>query len=106
MAGNFSSSSSSIAMDDDYVLIASCSASDGSHKLSSVSLNNVLTNSGGEFKWAKGGNFGASARQVRLEDGGRVLTTKLANMPGGWNTAMVRLDERITNDNSALKFLE
>jgi len=106
IAGNFSGSSSNITMDNDYDLIASCIASDGSQRLSSVSLNNILTNSGGEFRWAKGGNFGGSARHVSLEDGGRVLTAELANMSGGWSRAMVRLDERITNENGALKFLE
>lgn len=106
MAGNFSGSSANITLDNDYDLIALCNAADGSQKLSSISLNNVLTNNGGQFRWAKGGNFGASARSVSLVDNGRVLTAELANMTGGWDRATVRLDEQITNDNGGLKFLE
>lgn len=107
LAGNFSSSCTSITVDRDYDLIASCSAVDGQQKLSSISLNSVLTNTEGQFRWAKGGNFGGSARNVRLLDNGKVLEAELG-MGGdrGWNRTTIRLDERITNDNGELRFLE
>ncbi|KAG6368608.1 hypothetical protein INS49_002821 [Diaporthe citri] len=68
-AGNFSASSTQMNIDGDYDLIASCRRMDGGQRLSSVSLNNCLTNEDGHFRWARGGNFGASARNVRLIDG-------------------------------------
>jgi len=107
LAGNFSASCTNITLDGDYDLIALCRASSGQQKLSSISLNNCLTNIDGEFRWARGGNFGGSARNARLVDGGRVLEAELCRSENrGWRTASVRLDERITNEDGELKFLE
>lgn len=107
LAGNFSSSSSNITVDRDYDLIASCRGVDGQQKLSAISLNSVLTNIDGEFRWAKGGNFGASARDVILLDNGKVLEAELGRGGDrGWNRTTIRLDERITNDNGELRFLD
>lgn len=107
MAGNFSSSCTSITLDGDYDLIALCRAVDGQQKLSSISLNNLLTNSDGQFHWARGGNFGVSARNVQLLDNGKILEAELG-MGGdrGWNRTIIRLDEKITNDNGELRFLD
>lgn len=106
LAGNFSASSTSITLDHDYDLIAACRTVHGDSKLSSISLNSVLTNDHGMFRWAKGGNFGASARNVRLVEGGRVLEAELGTGGGRWSRAWIRLDERITNDNGELRYLE
>ena len=43
-AGNFSASSAQMNIDGDYDLIASCRRMDGSQRLTSISLNNCLTN--------------------------------------------------------------
>lgn len=101
-AGNFSASSSQMNIDGDNDLIASCRRMDGSQRLTSISLNNCLANVDGHFRWAKGGNFGASARHVRLVDGGRTLEAELRNRSGGWVWDRIALDEKIANSNGDL----
>jgi LysM repeat protein len=51
-----------------------------------------------------GGNFAASARNVRLVDNGRRLEAELLR-DGCWVTASIALDERIGNDNGCLRFV-
>ncbi|KAJ4397637.1 hypothetical protein N0V93_001870 [Gnomoniopsis smithogilvyi] len=101
-AGNFSGSATQITLDQDYDLIASCSKVDGSRRLSSINLNRCLTNSDGHFKWSREGNFGASARNVRLADGGKVLEAELRNAGGHWVWDKIALDEKIGNQNGEL----
>ncbi|ORY64486.1 CVNH domain-containing protein [Pseudomassariella vexata] len=50
----------------------------------------------------EGGNFGASARDVHLVDGGRVLEAELKNVRGDWHRSRVDLNERISNNNGHL----
>jgi len=107
LKGNFSSTATSITLDATHDLIASCRAVDGHAKLSSLSLNEVLGNDWGHFKWVgRGGNFGASARDVRLVEGGRVLQAELNDGAGGWRSAEVLLDERVGNQNGELVYIE
>ncbi|EAW11900.1 putative glutamine-serine-proline rich protein [Aspergillus clavatus NRRL 1] len=106
LRGNFSASSNEINLEHNYELVAKCRAVSGQHHRSVLPLNSVLSNRNGSFVWARGGNFSASARHVHLADGGRVLEAELADGRGGWKRAWVRLDERITNQNGHLKFLE
>lgn len=101
-AGNFSGSATQITLDRDFDLIALCGRIDGSRKLSSISLNRCLTNSDGYFKWSSEGNFGASARNVRLVDGGRVLAAELRNCSGHWVGARIVLNEKIGNQDGEL----
>ncbi|KAJ4422731.1 hypothetical protein N0V82_002628 [Gnomoniopsis sp. IMI 355080] len=101
-AGNFSGSATQITLDQDYDLIASCGKIDGSRKLSSISLNRCLTNSNGHFNWSHEGNFAASARNVRLVDGGKVLEAELKNISGHWVWDRIVLDEKIGNKNGEL----
>lgn len=106
MRGGFSSSARDIQLDRDFDLIASLTDRHGKHKLSSMHLNKYLSNEWGRFRWVPdGGNFGASARAVRLVDGGRVLEAELGDGQGGWNKDYVRLDERIGNDDGDLVFV-
>jgi hypothetical protein len=106
LRGNFSASSTSITLDGDYDLIASCSTTRGDRKLSSISLNQVITNDDGNFKWVhSGGNFAASARNVRLSEGGTVLEAELATRDGRWNHAKTWLNEMITNEDGDLKYV-
>lgn len=104
-AGNFSASSSNITLDRDYDLIALCSTSSGKDKLSSIDLNDYLTNEWGTLRWARGGNAFASAKNVRLVDGGRVLEAELGDGRGGSNVSRIALDERISNDEGNLVYL-
>lgn len=62
-AGNFSASSRDIRLDThgDYLLHASCRREDGDYQHTSLSLNKVLENDRGSFRWSAGGNHGASA---------------------------------------------
>ncbi|QDS77144.1 hypothetical protein FKW77_001314 [Venturia effusa] len=104
MLGNFSSSSSKISMDRDYDLIAECTTVNGHHKLSSISLNQVLANDDGHFRWVnQGGNFAGSARNVQLLDGGRKLEAELCRCDGTWVWDRIYLDEKITNDDGDLR---
>ena len=74
--------------------------------MTSISLNNVLSNDDGHFSWVRqGGNFGGSARNVRLVDGGRVLEAELRDCAGHWKWDRVYLDEKIENSNGDLKML-
>jgi uncharacterized protein YcfJ len=103
-AGNFSASSRQISLDGDYDLIAECGTVDGRHKLSSISLNKILTNNDGHFGWvAGGGNFGGSARNVRLVDGGKFLEAELCSRDGHWKHSRIWLDEKITNNDGELQ---
>lgn len=52
-----------------------------------------------------GGNFGGSARDARLVDGGRVLEAELRRPDGSWAHSRINLDERIGNDNGCLRFI-
>lgn len=173
-AGNFSSSSRDIRLEPhgEYMLHASCRRLDGSYQASSISLNQLIENDQGSFRWSSGrggggggyssgpttvtvqpgdtlrgiaaqvgcsfeeiarhnglqnpdmiypgqvlqvpggsghgggsvGNFGASARDVRLADGGRRLEGELLR-DGRWVGSSIALDERIGNDNGTLRFV-
>lgn len=173
-AGNFTASSRDVRLDahGEYMLHASCRRMDGSYQQSSISLNRIIENDQGSFRWASGrreqggggasssvtvqpgdtlrgiaarfgcsfediarhngiqnpdmiypgqvlqvpnaggrgggggddvGNFGASARDVRLADGGRRLEGELLR-DGRWCGSSIVLDERIGNDNGTLSF--
>lgn len=106
LQGNFSSSSTSITLDHDYDLIASVAQPYGGTKLSSVALNQYITNDNGNFRWVSGGgNFAASARNVRLTEDGTVLEAELANVNGQWNGAKTWLNEKIGNVNGELRYV-
>ncbi|KAI1758979.1 carbohydrate-binding module family 50 protein [Hypoxylon sp. FL1150] len=51
------------------------------------------------------GNFSASARDIRLVDGGRALEAELRNMNGDWHRSRIELDERIGNVDGHLRFV-
>lgn len=106
LQGNFSASSTSITLDHDYDLIASVAQPYGGTKLSSVALNEYITNDNGNFRWVSGGgNFAASARNVRLIENGTVLEAELANVNGQWNGAKTWLNEKIGNVNGELRYV-
>jgi hypothetical protein len=109
LRGNFSASSIDITLDRDHDLIASCTIIRGQRKLSSISLNNAITNDDGHFKWVDSGsgpgNFAASARNVRLVDGGRILEAELRGCNGAWRRDTIRLDERIENSDGDLRII-
>lgn len=104
--GNFAASSVDIALHGNNELVASCRAISGRNCASRLPLNSVLENRFGHFRWNRDGNFGASARNAHLNGGGRVLEAELADGRGGWRRDRVRLDERITNRDGVLVFLD
>ncbi|KAF7624675.1 hypothetical protein AFLA_000007, partial [Aspergillus flavus NRRL3357] len=106
LRGNFSASSRDIRLERGHELVAHCGAISGQMRPSSIPLNNVLSNQYGKFVWARNGNFAASARNIRLIEGGKVLEAELANGRGGWDRAWMRLDERISNQDGNLVFLD
>jgi len=105
--GNFSASVRNVTLDRDYDLIAECTAINGHKKLSSISLNDVLANEDGYFRWASPapGSFGASARNVKLVDGGKFLEAELRTCNGSWRTDRISLNERIENNDGDLRLL-
>ncbi|KAK4039360.1 autolysin [Parachaetomium inaequale] len=59
---------------------------------------------GGGYSSGGEGNFGASARDVRLTDGGRRLEGELLR-DGRWVGSSIMLDEKVGNDNGTLTFV-
>ncbi|KAK4680715.1 hypothetical protein QC764_101210 [Podospora pseudoanserina] len=59
---------------------------------------------GGSQGGQAGGNFGSSARNVRLEDCGKRLVAELRRGDGCWVSSSLNLDERIGNANGTLQF--
>ncbi|KAK5143762.1 hypothetical protein LTR32_004177 [Rachicladosporium monterosium] len=104
MAGNFSASSRGVHLEG-ATLVAECCNSQGHHHGSRLDLNDCFTNSDGRLGWARGGNFAASSRGMRLVNGGRELEAELGDGRGGWTANRVYLDERITNDDGRLHLL-
>ncbi|GKT83941.1 CVNH domain-containing protein [Colletotrichum tofieldiae] len=164
-AGGFTGSSRDIRLDahGEYNLHASCKRRDGEWQSSTISLNRILENDQGSFRWSSGssaggdssvtvqqgdtlrniaarfnvgfeeiarhnnipnpdqiwpgqvlqipgrggssgGNFGASARDARLVQGGQVLEAELSRN-GQWVRSSINLDERIGNNNGTLHFV-
>lgn len=172
-AGNYSSSARDTRLDahGEYLLHASCQRLDGSYQSTSISLNKIIENDQGSFRWSSGsrssggggsssytiqpgdtlrniaarfntsfeeiarnnnipnpdlihpgttlqipnsgggnnnssggGNFGASARNVRLSDNGRRLEGELLR-DGRWLGSSIVLDERLSNNNGTLEFI-
>jgi hypothetical protein len=105
MAGNFHASSRSVRLEGRSLLVADCADKQGHLRPSALDLNDCFTNTNGRLGWARGGNFAASARNVRLADNGKILECELGNGRGGWESNWVRLDERITNENGELRMI-
>ncbi|ETS82926.1 hypothetical protein PFICI_04802 [Pestalotiopsis fici W106-1] len=105
LRGNFSHSASRISLDRDHDLIAECATVHGSRKLTSISLNRLLTNDDGHFRWSREGNFAGSARNIRLVHDGKYLEAELCRRDGSWRTDQICLDERIENSNGDLQML-
>ncbi|KAF4979958.1 hypothetical protein FZEAL_3944 [Fusarium zealandicum] len=70
-AGNFTASSRDVRLDSDgdYVLHASCKRDDGSYQHSSITLDNILENDRGSFRWSGGGQSHSSASSVTVQQG-------------------------------------
>jgi len=105
MAGNFAASSRHVRLEGSSTLTAECANLHGHHHESSIDLNDCLTNTNGKLLWARGGNFAASSRHIRLTDNGVALEAELGDGRGGWQHNKVWLNERITNDNGRLEMI-
>nr|POE47956.1 cyanovirin-n like [Quercus suber] len=105
MAGNFHASSRNVRLEGHSMLVAEVADVNGHHQWSSIDLNDCFTNENGDLKWARGGNFSATARHIRLENDGSVLVAELGDGRGGWQHNQIYLNERITNDNGRLVLL-
>ena len=72
-AGNFSSSSRDVRLDahGEYMLHASCRRTDGSYQQSSISLNRLIENDQGSFRWAssQGHQGGGGGNTVTVQHG-------------------------------------
>ncbi|KAI1473029.1 carbohydrate-binding module family 50 protein [Daldinia caldariorum] len=66
-AGNFSSSSRDIHLEGDYDLRATCERREGGSHVSTLNLNEILSNEDGHFRWVSGGS-GASTVTVQQGD--------------------------------------
>lgn len=106
LAGNYTASSRHARLvDDERVLVAEVADCNGHHRESQIDLNDCLTNMNGDLRWARGGNFRASSRHVRLVDGGEVLEAELGDGRGGWRYNAIRLNGRISNEDGRLVML-
>lgn len=103
--GHFHASSSGINLVQQRYLVAQCRDVRGVPRRSQLDLNDCLSNDNGHFKWSKGGNFTASARNVKLVEDGRVLKAQLKECNGRWRDATVHLPHRVTNKNGQLALL-
>lgn len=106
-AGNFFAScrQGSVRLEGRSTLVAEACDTHGHHHHSAIDLNDCFTNSNGHLLWARGGNFAATAQNIRLADHGRVLEAELGDGRGGWQHNAVHLDDRITNDNGRLELI-
>lgn len=105
MAGNFHASSRNVRLEGHCTLVAECADVHGHHRDSRLDLNECFTNDGGRLEWARGGNFAATARHIRLVEGGAALEAELGDGRGGWVGNKVWLNERITNEDGRLEML-
>lgn len=105
MAGNFHASARGVRLQGHSVLVAEVKNVKGHHMRSSINLNDCFTNDMGKLKWARGGNFAATARNIRLDEGGKVMEAELGDGRGGWKWNRIYLNERLTNDNGRLIML-
>jgi hypothetical protein len=106
LKGNFSASARGVRLEGDFELVASVRCINGSERVSRIDLNSVLSNDNGRFRWAKEGNFAASAREIHLAPSGPPeLRAELRTVDGRWVRASVRLDEEIENRDGNLKLI-
>jgi tetratricopeptide (TPR) repeat protein len=103
--GYFSLTSQNIMLDSDCNLVAFCARIDRSLARSTLSLNNILENVYGHFRWGGRGKFIATARNLGLKGNGRLLVADLGDGRGGWNHSTIRLDEGIGNSDGELIFM-
>ncbi|KAK6227581.1 CVNH domain-containing protein [Colletotrichum tabaci] len=70
-AGNFTSSSRDIRLDahGEYNLHASCKRRDGEWQSSTISLNRILENDQGSFRWSSGNSNGSGESSVTVQQG-------------------------------------
>ena len=104
--GDFHASSRSMRLEPRSLLVAECADARGVHRRATIELNDCLTNSGGQLRWARGGNFAASSRGLRLVEGGKVFEAELGDGKGGWVRQRVLLSERIMNDDGKLRMVD
>jgi hypothetical protein len=104
--GGLKESCRSFRLEGDRYLVADCAVdgSGGKYEVARLDLNDCLTNHWGRLQWAKGGNFKASARRVRLMGDGTVLEAE-AGDGKGWVRNEVRLEERVRNYGGRLVFV-
>ncbi|QIW95962.1 hypothetical protein AMS68_001480 [Peltaster fructicola] len=100
--GHFHASSSNISLEEQRYLVARCKDCRGVPQHSKLDLNDCLSNDNGHFRWTRGGNFRASARNIELTTNGEVLRAELRARDGRWKTATIRLPQRISNKNGQL----
>ncbi len=70
-AGNFSGSAQDIRLEahGDFKLSASCRRLDGSYQNSSISLNQIIENDQGSFRWSSGGGRDRGSNSVTVQPG-------------------------------------
>lgn len=78
---NFTASSRDMRLDahGDYVLHAQCRRSDGSYQSSSLSLNRILENDAGSFRWSGGNSGGGNTYTVQQGDTLRAIAGRFAH---------------------------
>lgn len=103
--GNFYDSSRDVRLEGNSTLVADCSDTSHRYRRSAIDLNYCFTNNDGRLLWERDGNFAASARSIRLTDGGRYLEAELCSIDGRWCHNRVNLNERIGNEDGRLEMI-
>ena len=91
----FSRSSKDISISHS-VLTANCRDSDGSYNVSTLDLNDWITNIDGTLRWAEDGKFYDTSKGTSLTDG-VTLKAKCKNVDGSYVSSTLNLDEKIAN---------
>lgn len=83
-------------------LLAECRTSDnGAYRLSSLSLDTLIGNVGGVFRWGHR-NFSSSAQGLNVSGNG-YLSAELKTPKGTWELTILDLNTNIRNNNGILE---
>jgi hypothetical protein len=88
-------------------LIAECDSGGGRFQESRIDLDEIITNSDGEFRWVnrgQTGNFSGTAQRWEMVDG-NAIAAELQRVNRSWQRRTLDLGEFIKNDNGQLRYI-
>jgi cytolysin (calcineurin-like family phosphatase) len=94
-SGDFAASCTSIALQGENVLSASCATEGGMSTSTTLDLNSCITNNDGGLMWANPGNFAKSCSGCSLS--GTLLTCQCSEVSGSSKSTTIDVNNQITN---------